>query len=173
MSARSKLGLAVWAGAGCVLMLLASRETIAPRLLFNTTASAPIGFYSLHPGAPRVGEWVAIRPPERLALWMARRHYLPANVPLLKQVAARHGQEVCGHSDSLWIDGQMAARMRRTDRWGRGLPAYSGCHRLTAAEILIVNRNAADSLDSRYFGPLPVRGIVGRAQPLWTWDARS
>ncbi|CAN5226012.1 S26 family signal peptidase [soil metagenome] len=153
-------------------MLLASRDRIAPRLMFNTTASAPVGFYSLQPGAPRVGEWVAIKPPPHLAQWMSRRHYLPVNVPLLKQVAARPGQEVCGRNDTFWIDGQPIARVRRADRWGRALPIYSGCHCLTSAEVLVVNRAAADSLDSRYFGPLPALGVIGRARPLWTWEAR-
>ena len=31
-----------------------------------------------------------------------------------------------------------------------------------------MNWQSADSLDSRYFGPLPVSSIVGQAMPLWT-----
>ncbi|MNY66109.1 Peptidase S26 [compost metagenome] len=31
-----------------------------------------------------------------------------------------------------------------------------------------MNWDAPDSLDGRYFGPLPVTSIVARALPLWT-----
>ena len=31
-----------------------------------------------------------------------------------------------------------------------------------------VNWQSADSLDSRYFGPLPASAIIGRAVPVWT-----
>ncbi|MGR4863193.1 S26 family signal peptidase [Caulobacter sp. LARHSG274] len=160
------------AAASCLLLGLGDRDRLAPRVLFNTTASAPVGFYVLAPGRPVVGEWVAILPPRDLAHWMAYRRYLPANVPLLKQVAAAPGQRVCGRDGVLSVDGAPIARMRPHDRWGRALGPFVGCHRLSDAEVLLVNRRAPDSLDSRYFGPLPVRGLVGRARPLWTWDAR-
>jgi type IV secretory pathway protease TraF len=31
-----------------------------------------------------------------------------------------------------------------------------------------MNTVPADSLDGRYFGPLPLTTIVGRADPIWT-----
>jgi type IV secretory pathway protease TraF len=31
-----------------------------------------------------------------------------------------------------------------------------------------MSRQSANSLDGRYFGPLPAASIVGRAIPLWT-----
>lgn len=172
MSGGQRLGLALWAASGLLLLAVGGRERFAPRLMFNTTASAPLGFYGLTPGAPRVGDWVAISPPPPLARWMAARGYLPANVPLLKQVAALPGQQVCGRGGVLLIDGEPVARMRARDRWGRALEPFRGCRRLRSGEVFLINRQAADSLDSRYFGVLPLSGLVGRARPLWTWDAR-
>ncbi len=172
MSAFRKPPLVVLAVAGCLLIGVGGRDRFAPRLLFNTTASAPLGFYVLRPGTPVVGEWVAIKPPPHLARWMAVRHYLPLNVPLLKQVAALPGQLVCGQGDVLLIDGEPAARARTKDRRGRALTPFQDCRRLVAGEIMLLNAQP-DSLDSRYFGPLSASGIVGRARPLWTWEARS
>lgn len=171
MTAR-KLPLVAMAAAGCLLVGLGDRDRFTPKLLFNATASAPVGFYLLAPGQPAIGDWVAIKPPRDLARWMALRGYLPANVPLLKQVAALPGQEACGRSGVLSIDGAPVARMRTKDRWGRGLAPFSGCRRIAVDEVLLVNRQAPNSFDSRYFGPLPAHGIVGRARPLWTWEAR-
>ncbi|HTV66965.1 MAG TPA: S26 family signal peptidase, partial [Rhizobiaceae bacterium] len=54
------------------------------------------------------------------------------------------------------------------DRVGRALPDWQGCRTLDASEIFVMNTAAADSLDGRYFGPLPLTTIVGRADPIWT-----
>lgn len=171
MMAARKVSLVALMAAGCILIGAGDRDRVAPRLLYNATASAPVGFYALDSGAPVVGDWVAIRPPAMLARWMANRRYLPLNVPLLKRVAALPGQAVCGEGDVLLIDGRPVARARRKDRKGRALTPFRECRRLFAGEVLLVNAQP-DSLDGRYFGPLPATGIVGRARPLWTWDAR-
>ena len=31
-----------------------------------------------------------------------------------------------------------------------------------------MNWQSTDSLDSRYFGPLPASAVIGRAVPVWT-----
>jgi hypothetical protein len=54
------------------------------------------------------------------------------------------------------------------DRNGRDLPIWQGCHRLGAGEVFLMNPDAPDSLDGRYFGPLPRTAITARLTPLWT-----
>lgn len=140
-----------------------------PLILWNTTASAPLGAYRVLPIAHlSVGEWVVARPPPELASWLAERRYLPANVPLLKQVAAVGGQAVCRESDSILVDGRLAARARMVDQAGAPLPTWRGCRRLGAGEFLLLNA-PRDSLDGRYFGVTRSADLVGRARPLWTW----
>ena len=164
----SRALIAALAGLMAIAMVRADR---APRLLFNTTASAPEGLYWVTPGHYAVGDLVAVRPPPPLAMWMAQRGYLPANVPLLKVFAAGPGRQVCGTNDGLLVDGRRLARAKEKDRLGRPLSAYRGCKAIAADEVLIVNERAPDSLDSRYFGPIPAKGVIGRARPIWTWGA--
>jgi type IV secretory pathway protease TraF len=38
--------------------------------------------------------------------------------------------------------------------------------------VFLLNRQAPNSLDGRYFGPVPARQVIGGARPLWTWEAR-
>ena len=57
---------------------------------------------------------------------------------------------------------------RERDRFGRPLPSWQGCRMLAESEIFLMNWDAPDSLDGRYFGSLPVTSIVARALPLWT-----
>ncbi|AYV48606.1 peptidase [Caulobacter flavus] len=170
MSGRRVLATLAAGAAGCLLVCAASRSAHAPRLLWNTTASAPIGFYLVTPGHYAKGELAAVRPPPGLARWMAIRGYLPLNVPLLKEVAAVEGQRVCGQGGALFIDGRLAARMKPADRHGRKLTAYSGCRRLRADEVFLLNPDASNSLDSRYFGPISRRQVIGQARPAWTWS---
>ena len=51
---------------------------------------------------------------------------------------------------------------------GRPLPVWQGCRVVAGGEVFLMNRQSEDSLDGRYFGPLPTTTIVGRADPLWT-----
>ncbi len=52
------------------------------KLIWNATASAPIGFYTVEPaGRIEVPELVAIMPPEPLAGFMVGRGYVARDVP--------------------------------------------------------------------------------------------
>jgi type IV secretory pathway protease TraF len=109
---------------------------------------------------------VAVQPPQPLAGFLAERGYLPLGTPLLKHVVAGEGQRICRIHDIILVDGITAAVALRSDRQGRALPSWSGCRTLTRDEVFLLNA-APGSLDSRYFGPLPVTAIVGSATPLW------
>lgn len=138
-----------------------------PRFIWNASASAPIGLYRIHPDRdPAIGALVAVTPPERLARWLSARDYLPEGVPLLKHVAAKAGQQVCRTGAVVSVDTRPVARARRRDGRGRPLPAWQGCRTLEPGEIFLLNPSVPDSLDGRYFGPLPASAVIGRATPL-------
>ena len=139
-----------------------------PRVIWNASASAPIGLYRIHPESdPANGALVAIAPPERLAHWLSARGYLPEGVPLLKHVAAKAGQRVCRAGAMVSVDGQRVAIARARDGRGRPLPVWQGCRTLRPGELLPLNPAHPDSLDGRYFGPLPASAVIGRATPLY------
>ncbi|KFL45015.1 type IV secretory pathway protease TraF [Sphingobium sp. ba1] len=141
----------------------------APRLIWNATASAPIGLYAVSPGAsPRIGDMALVMPDARLAHWLAQRHALPLGVPLIKHIAATAGQTVCRSGVSITIDHRPVARARTYDRAGRPLPVWSGCRRLGSGEIMLLNPTVGDSLDGRYFGPLSTKGVIGTVRPMLT-----
>jgi conjugative transfer signal peptidase TraF len=140
-----------------------------PWLIWNATASVPIGLYAIHTvGALRVGDLVVATPPEPLASFLADRGYLPLGVPLVKHVAALAGQSVCRNALTVSVDAVKIGEARERDRRGRPLPSWQGCRVITLGQVFLLNALSADSLDGRYFGPLPAASIVGRASPLWT-----
>ena len=140
-----------------------------PRLIWNASASVPIGLYAVHPaGALHVTELVVVQPPEALASFLDERRYLPRGVPMLKRVLALPGQTVCRTDRAIAVDGIAMGDALNRDRSGRPLPVWQGCRRIPAGEVFLMNWRSGDSLDGRYFGLLPVTTIVGRADPLWT-----
>ena len=57
------------------------------------------------------------------------------------------------------------------DRMGRNLPVWQGCRRIAAGSIFFMNAAVSDSLDGRYFGPIPAGTVIGRATPDYTDEA--
>lgn len=151
---------------------IAAFVPIPVRLVWNASASVPLGLYKV--GSPRDlhdGDLVAVMPPKPLADFMAARGYLGRSVPLMKHVAALPGQLVCRHGNAITIDGTLRAVALDRDRIGRRLPVWQGCRRIDAGSIFLMNSAVRDSLDGRYFGPIPTRAVIGKAAPLYTDEA--
>ena len=143
----------------------------APKLLWNASASVPIGLYAVHHvGALYVGELLVVTPPEPLSSFLDQRRYLPKGVPLVKRIAALPGQTVCRSQRTIFVDGFAIGAALGRDHLGRPLPVWQGCRLIAAGRVFLMNRQSRDSLDGRYFGPLPATTIVGRADPLWTHE---
>ena len=142
----------------------------SPKLIWNASASVPIGLYAVQPGSPlKHGDLVIAAPSGPLAAFLSERRYLPKDVPLLKHVAALPGEIVCRHGLVITIDGTAVASALTRDRADRPLPVWQGCRKLTSTEIFLLNRAVPDSFDGRYFGPLTVTSVIGRAVPLWVF----
>jgi conjugative transfer signal peptidase TraF len=153
-----------------MLSLLATSASLVstPRLVWNASASAPIGFYWRVTRAPSRGDLVLARAPLWARNLAAQRRYLPLNVPIVKRVAAVAGDVVCASGDALFIDGRLVAHRPTSDRMGRPLPQWEGCEILSAGEFFLLMAEAPDSFDGRYFGVTERRNIIGRLVPLWT-----
>lgn len=139
-----------------------------PRIIWNASASVPLGLYAATPaGDIALGDLVLVRPPATLAAFLAERGNVARGVPLLKHVAALPPQVVCAEGTAITVDGETVAHRRMADRLGRVLPTWHGCRSLESGEVFLLNPAEPDSLDGRYFGPLPRTGIVARLRPVW------
>ncbi|SBV32281.1 Conjugative transfer signal peptidase TraF [uncultured Sphingopyxis sp.] len=139
-----------------------------PRLVWNASASAPVGLYAVGDGAALArGDMVIARVPGEFRMMAARRHYLPANVPLVKRVAAASGDEVCAIGARVMVNGRLVARRLDRDGAGRVMPRWSGCAELGRGEFFLLMTDSPASFDGRYFGVSNADDIVGRARLLW------
>jgi conjugative transfer signal peptidase TraF len=141
------------------------------RLIWNASASAPVGLYRVVPvDRIDVTDLAVVMPPDELASFLDERRYLPKGLPLLKRVLALNGTEVCRTGTDIIAYGMSYGQARERDSQGRPLPVWQGCRHIVEGEAFFMNWNAPDSFDSRYFGPLPLTTVIGRAIPLWTTD---
>lgn len=139
------------------------------KLIWNVTASAPLGFYTVEPADRiEVPELVAVMPPRSLADFMVERGYVGRGVLLLKRVLGVAGQRICRSRSSITVDGIEMGEALERDRIGRELPVWQGCRVIRDGEIFLMNSDVLDSLDGRYFGAIPASSVIGRAVPLWT-----
>ena len=151
---------------GCVLGLTIIAPP-SPWLVWNVSASAPLGLYRVsNIGDLARGDMVIARVPMRWRTWAARRHYIPANVPLVKRVAALPGDLICAAARSLWVNGKLVVERRMVDGAGRAMPSWSGCVRLQPGEYLLL-MDSPSSFDGRYFGVSAKADLVGKAVLLW------
>ena len=65
-------------------------------------------------------------------------------------------------------------------KWGRRASVtiavdcspWQGCRMLREGQVFLMNWDEPASLDGRYFGPIHLSAIVGRAEPLWTFEEK-
>lgn len=152
---------------GLSLIGLAALARPAPWLVWNASASAPIGLYRVLPGETGPGDLVLVHTPDSVRQFAAERGYLPQNVPLVKRVAALGGDVVCAAGDAVSVNGRVVAERLARDRLSRPLPTWTGCQTLKPDDVFLLMEGAADSFDGRYFGPVPTADIIGRLVPLW------
>lgn len=156
-------------GIGIGLLVSTMAVNPAPRLVWNSSASAPIGLYRNTPAAPfGRGDMVIAKVPHHLRALADARGYIPANVPLVKRVAAVPGDSVCALGQEILLNGQQAGERLPVDGQGRALPQWNGCARLTPGQYFLMMPGETASFDGRYFGLSSGGDIVGRADSLWT-----
>jgi conjugative transfer signal peptidase TraF len=147
---------------------LTAGSTISmPRLIWNASASVPIGLYFVSAAEFTHGELVLAAPPESVRALAAERKYLPLKVLLAKRIAGISGDKICAAQDAISINDRVVATRQTADSQHRPMPGWTGCRVLTD-EVFLLLGDVPTSFDGRYFGPVPRSAIAGKLTPLWT-----
>ena len=166
---RSRILAAIAAGA---LFTAAPLHGKTPWLVWNASPSVPLGLFRIDLAPVRRSDLVLIRLPPDVAELAARRNYLPRSAYLIKFVLAVAGDQVCRLGDRILVRGVFAARALTRDGLGRPMPRWQGCRQLASGDLFLLADNQR-SFDSRYFGVVSARDVVGRAVLLWPLRGRS
>ena len=133
-----------------------------PKLIYNKTISAPIGWYAVETKRPlNRDDLVAAFAPAQARKLAADRGYLPEHMPLIKTVWAIGGERVCHEGLSVRVPNRPDISVIGQDGLGRAMPVISGCYTLNADEVFLVSLDVQTSWDSRYFGVVSEDLIVG------------
>jgi len=106
-------------------IVVSARQIIAPpqpRLLYNPSQSAAVGWYRVQPNLPI-------------------ERGLPYDYPLIKTVWAVEGEEVCYHNQSVSVPKRPDIPLLGQDVLGRVMPQMSGCIVLKSEEYLLISPN--------------------------------
>jgi len=160
---------AIFTTSVATVLLISTIRGASPHYIWNASNSVPIGLYRLQPVSTlAVTELVAVQPPDLLAAYLDRNGYLPLGVPMLKRVLALPGQTVCRNGLTIAVDGIDVGQAQERDGRGRPLPVWHGCRVIADGDVFVMNWQSTDSLDGRYFGPIPASAVIGTAVPVWT-----
>jgi len=114
------------AGIGVVITLALVGTTLQvtmpprPKVLFNPSSSAPIGWYQVTDNPfPKTHDLIAAYAPEWARRLADERSYLPYDYPLIKSVLAVEGDEVCYHIDRVSVPNGADIPLLARDRLGR------------------------------------------------------
>lgn len=131
-------------------------------LMWNRTASAPIGLYWVKDGPITYDRWAVLSPKSDASEWAQLKGFVGKEWPLLKAIAGLPGDKICRENETILINDQVRARALKQDNLHRDLPVWSGCRTLSVDEIFLLNTNPK-SLDGRYFGVTKIEDVDGIA----------
>jgi type IV secretory pathway protease TraF len=145
-----------------LVLVLALLALLVRSVRLNLTSSVARGFYWVARTTPERRDLAQVRPTgERWARWWGGP---PPS--LAKRIAAVAGDRVCVEprqgSCRLLVAGREVGQAV-----ARGRCASRGCSIVPAGEVWLVG-DAAQSDDSRAFGPVPASALAGRLVPLLT-----
>lgn len=148
-----------------VALAVASLIDVPPRLVFNASQSAPIGFYWVADEPANRGDYVLVRVPERVQNLVETRRYLPPGMPMIKRVAGINGDLICRREQEILVNSVTVAIAKRVDSASRKMPMWTGCHVLRWRQVFLL-QDHPKSFDGRYFGSVDRCLIIGRARHL-------
>lgn len=135
--------------------------------LVNETSSLPRGLYLRRFGADIRRDATAAAAQPKAARAYLESLGASADLLLLKRVAAVGGDQVCAKAGRVVTPAGEAVVLAQ-DRRGAVLKAWTDCRRLEADEVFLLG-DAAESFDSRYFGPVNRRELRDVFMAVATW----
>ncbi|MCR9078562.1 MAG: S26 family signal peptidase [Hyphomonadaceae bacterium] len=148
--------------AAIAALILAPFLGLQKHLIWNRTASAPIGFYWVKDSPVAYDRWAVLSPKSDASHWAETHGFVGKDWPLLKAIAGLPGDKICREDQAILINGEVRALAVKQDHMKRDLPVWSGCHMLSEDEIFLLNAHPK-SLDGRYFGVTRIEDVDGIA----------
>jgi conjugative transfer signal peptidase TraF len=167
MQKANRIRTVIAAGLGIAALAVASCMKPKVLVLYNYTDSMPHGVYLVERREVyQRGDVVVFAVPSSVRALVNERHWLHENGFLMKPLIGLKGDSVSTKHRRFCVGGHDFGGIQLLDRQGLPLPGYSECGVLKSGFLVGVD-GMSNSFDSRYFGPIPERSVIGVAFPLW------
>jgi conjugative transfer signal peptidase TraF len=153
-------------GAAVLFAVWIALERVPDFIVYNGTASMPVGFYLRSDDPITLGAIVTVDVHDVAGAYALERG-AGSDFRFLKRIAATDGNIVCADGDQITVDGDVRAIRSARDSNGRELPSWSGCVELGQGQYLVLG-DSADSFDGRYFGIVRASNIEGVWRPIFS-----
>lgn len=167
MQKANRIRTVIAAGLSIAALAVASCKNPKVLVLYNYTDSMPHGFYLVeHREGYQRGDVVVFAVPPSVRALVNERQWLHENGFLMKPLIGLKGDSVSTKDGRFRVAGHDFGGIQLLDRQGLPLLRYSECGVLKAGFLVGVD-GMSNSFDSRYFGPIPERSVIGIAVPVW------
>jgi len=140
-----------------------------PLIMYNATDSLPHGIYRvIKQQTYKRGDLIVFPIPEQVRSLVLERGWLKPDSYLIKPVAAINGDNVWITCGQVFVNGKSFGAIKKQDKKGLPLPSLVFKGTLSPGKSAVL-QHTDDSFDSRYFGPIDERQIIGRAVPIWVF----
>ena len=155
----------------CVGLIAVCASVLArPMIIYNATDSLPHGFYRVAGQQTyERGDLVVFPVPEQVQHLVLERGWLRADSYLIKPVAAISGDCMTVAAGQVVVNNERFGCVKKSDKEGLPMPELALNTRLSRGEIAVLQKSD-HSFDSRYFGLIDAREIIGTAVPLWLFS---
>ncbi len=151
----------------CAALVFTPFARSNPVVIWNASPSIPMGLYVIERRPPSRSEVAVLRLPKWASNIADQRQYLPTTALLLKPVAAAKDDIVCRFGRHVFVNGELRATALTQDRLGRPLPSWMGCLKPQGGQIFVLSKRK-DSFDSRYFGVVDQRQVLGTGRLIFS-----
>jgi len=142
-----------------MILLVGSFKLSGLRVGINLTRSQPDWVYIISPVK-------VIRRGEKVAFLFQGSRYYPAGTLFVKEVVGLPGDRIENSSEAVWINGEKVGAVRATDSEGRAVAPFVYRGRIPKGAYFVM-AHAPNSYDSRYFGWVEEKQIIGEVIPLF------
>lgn len=136
-------------------------------IIYNPTPSVEEGFYVYAGQEYGRGQIILFSTPQAVKDYTAANYAAAPLEHFLKPVLAAKGDHVCYRQGQFFLNGAFLSDVQKYDSAGKPLPVWKGCRVLGADEYFVFSDRVRNSFDSRYYGPVPEKDIVGVFAPLF------
>ncbi len=148
----------------CLVVNMGSNKKFNSKVYLNISKSLPRGLYLVKKVTPQIGDLVIIDLSVAHKNLLGKQDSLKFEGLLLKPIIAMGGDYVCNDQNSILINQNI--KLSGKDP----IQLYQICRKLQPEELFVAITATANSLDSRYFGPITNKDIRAVVRPLFIFN---